>query len=149
MPAADPIPARPLLLFDGLCGLCDRSVGFLFARDTRRRFLFSPLQSARGQAELKRAGLDGRYFDSVVLIDGDTVHTHSDAVLNIARRLGWPWKMAYGLILVPRPVRDWGYRFIARHRYQWFGQRDACRVPTPAERAQFVVDLDEPAAALS
>ncbi|MDB5328221.1 MAG: thiol-disulfide oxidoreductase [Phycisphaerales bacterium] len=134
------------LLFDGLCGLCDRSVDFIIRHDRHHRFTFSPLQSPAGQAAIRRAGLTEQYFDSIVLIDGNTLYTHSDAVLNIARRLGWPWKLVYGLILIPRPLRDWGYRFIARHRYQWFGKREACRIPTPAERAQFVVDVDEPAA---
>ena len=136
------------LLFDGVCGLCDRSVAFIMRHDRRRQFTFSPLQSPAGRAAVRRIGLTENYFDSIVLIDGDAVYTHSAAVLNIARRLGWPWKLAYPLIVLPRFLRDAAYLFLARHRYQWFGKRDACRIPTPGERAQFIVDVDEPAAAL-
>jgi predicted DCC family thiol-disulfide oxidoreductase YuxK len=76
--------------------------------------------------------------DSIVLVEGKAVWVRSTAALRVARGIGLPWSLAYAFILVPRPLRDAVYDWIARHRYRWFGRRDTCRVPTPEERARFL-----------
>jgi predicted DCC family thiol-disulfide oxidoreductase YuxK len=128
-----------VILFDGVCNLCNGFVRFVIARDRVGRFRFAPLESdaARrllGQADADRSVLPG----SLVLVEGDRVFRRSTAALRIARGLGWPWRLAYGLIAVPRPLRDWVYDVVARHRYQWFGRRDVCMVPIPAVRRRFL-----------
>jgi predicted DCC family thiol-disulfide oxidoreductase YuxK len=143
MPSAiRPSSARPLLLFDGVCGLCNTGVDWVMRHDRRRLFRFAPLQSPAGQAALRESGLSERYFDSIVLIAGRQVYTRSTAALHVARQLGWPWKALFGLVLVPRILRDLVYDFIAKHRYEWFGKRDACRIPTPEERQQLIFELE-------
>ena len=76
--------------------------------------------------------------DSLVFVQGGRAFTRSDAVLRIARRLGFPWSLTSPLVAVPRPLRDWAYDLVARHRYEWFGQRDACMIPTPDLRRRFL-----------
>ena len=134
------MPASPILLFDGVCNLCDASVQFVMRHDPEERFRFASLQSEAARPYLDRAGLDASYLASLVLVDeaGD-VHVGSDAALGVGKRLSAPWRqLASAGAVVPRPVREAVYRFIAKHRYRVFGQKDACRIPTPAERARFL-----------
>ena len=139
-PAAHPAPpgGHPLVLYDGECGLCDKSVQFILKHDRRGVFKFTTLQSEAGRHYLRDAGLPDDYRGSVLLVDDKGVHSHSTAALRIARRLDG----AAGLIgvgrVVPRPLRDVVYNFVARHRFQWFGHADACRLPTPDESARFL-----------
>lgn len=123
----------PVVLFDGVCNLCNRSVQMIIRNDPRGRFRFAALQSAYASRVLG----DGR-SDSVVLIEGSRVSERSTAVLRIARRLRWPWPLLYALVVVPRPLRDWLYAWVAQNRYRWFGKRDACMMPTPELRARFL-----------
>ena len=145
--AADPAAAidrrlaagERVVLFDGVCSLCNGTVDLLLARDARRRLAFGSLQSDGAQAYLARAGRDAdALLDSVVLIDGDGVHERSEAALRIARALGGPWALLAGLRVVPAPVRDAVYDWVAARRYRWFGRRETCRLPSPAERDRFV-----------
>lgn len=129
----------PVVLFDGVCNLCDAAVLFIIDRDPDARFRFAALQS--GAAARLLAGLprpEGGDPESVFLLEDGKLYDRSTAALRIARRLRWPWKLAYALVAVPRPLRDAAYRFVARRRYRWFGRRDACRVPTPELRARFL-----------
>ena len=132
--------ARPLLLFDGVCTLCDGAVRFVIRHDRAERFRFAPLQSAAARPYLDAAGLDAGYLASLVLIDEDgRPHVGSDAALGVGRRLDTPWPALAALgRAVPRPVREAAYRLVAEHRYRVFGRRAACRLPTPAERARFL-----------
>ena len=125
----------PVILFDGVCNLCNGFVQFVIARDPAARFRFAALQSASARRLLD--GL-GAVPDSVVLVDGGHVYTRSSAALRIARRLPFPWSLARALIVVPRPLRDWLYDRVARHRYRWFGRKDVCMMPTPDLRARFL-----------
>ncbi len=132
--------ARPVVLFDGVCNLCNGAVQFLVDRDPRARLRFASLQSARG-AELLTA--HGRAVpegdpDTIVLIEDGVAYERSSAALRIARHLGGVWRLAYAFIVVPRPLRDLVYRFVAKNRYRWFGKTDECRVPTPELRARFL-----------
>lgn len=137
-PAADPRQGEAILLFDGVCNLCNAAVNFVIDRDPRGRLRFASLQSQTGQQLLERFDLPTRDFDTMVLVQDDQCFTRSAAGLRIARLLKWPWPLLYGLVLVPRPVRDAAYGLIARNRYRWFGQSEACRVPTPELKARFL-----------
>ena len=129
---------QPVVLFDGVCNLCNWSVQFIIKHDPHSRFLFASLQSISGLQLLKRHGIDAQVIDSMVLILGSRWYTRSDAALAIVRRLAWPWPLLYALIIIPRWLRDWGYEVIARNRYRWFGRLDTCMVPTPALRDRFL-----------
>jgi predicted DCC family thiol-disulfide oxidoreductase YuxK len=128
----------PVVLFDGVCNLCSWSVNFIIDRDPGARFRFAPLQSAEGRRLLARFGLPAEPITSMVLVEQDRCFTRSTAALRIARNLGGAWPLAYVFMLVPRPVRDVIYDWVARHRYRWFGRSDACRVPTPELRSRFL-----------
>jgi predicted DCC family thiol-disulfide oxidoreductase YuxK len=131
--------ARTVVLFDGVCNLCNGFVNFALDRDRTGRLVFGALQSEEAQRLLREAGLAESRPDSLVLIEGDgRAFVRSAAALRAARALDWPWPLlAIGLI-VPRPLRDLVYEWVARHRYRWFGQRDSCRMPTPELRARFL-----------
>jgi predicted DCC family thiol-disulfide oxidoreductase YuxK len=126
-----------IVLFDGVCSVCDHGVHFILDRDSRRRFQFAALQSPAGQALLERFGIPNR-LETMVLIEGGAVYTASTAVLRVARKLDGAWPVFYVLRFVPRRLRDLLYRFFVAHRYQWFGQLDACRIPTPELRSRFL-----------
>jgi predicted DCC family thiol-disulfide oxidoreductase YuxK len=131
-------PDAPVVLFDGVCALCNRFVDFALRHDRAARLRFAALQSPPGRALLAGAGLDPEALDSVVLVCCGRVYRESAAALRVLAELGLPWSLAAAGLAVPRPLRDAVYRFVARRRYAWFGRRDACRVPTPAERARFL-----------
>jgi predicted DCC family thiol-disulfide oxidoreductase YuxK len=134
-----------LILFDGVCNLCNATVRFIIARDPRARFRFAPLQSDAASERLERAGGAPAGQASVVLIENGRLYTRSAAALRIARALRFPWPMLYGLIVIPRPIRDRAYEFVARRRYRWFGRSQACGLPTPELRDRFLtVDTPKP-----
>ena len=133
----------PLILFDGVCNLCNGAVQFILKRDPARRFQFASLQSPQAQRALARARAGGPATagplpDSLVLIDDGNVHVKSTAVLRIARGLRAPWPLAYAGSIVPRAVRDAVYDRVARSRYRWFGRRETCMVPTPDVADRFL-----------
>ncbi len=133
----------PIVLFDGLCNLCDGAVQFIIDRDARGRFRFASLQSPFAQELIRRHRIDGA-IDSIVLIESGRAHTGSRAALRIARRLDGFWPLLYGLIVLPRPLGNALYDLIARNRYRWFGRRSVCRVPTPHLRARFLDQAPPP-----
>lgn len=114
-----------ILLYDGACGLCEAAMRFVARRDGQQRFRFVPQHSDEGRALLSRHGLSGDPLRTMVLIEGDCASTRSTAVLRIARRLGGVWRLGYGLILVPRFLRDWLYDRIAHNRHR-FRSVSAC-----------------------
>jgi predicted DCC family thiol-disulfide oxidoreductase YuxK len=127
--------AHPTILFDGLCTLCTRSVQFVIRHDPAGAFRFAPLTS---EAAKTLVPPEFAMPESMVLIEGSRISTRSTAALRIARRLRWPWPVAYPLLIIPRPIRDAVYSLIARNRYRWFGRRDTCMVPTPELRERFL-----------
>jgi predicted DCC family thiol-disulfide oxidoreductase YuxK len=131
---------KRLVLFDGVYNLCNDVVLFVIDRDPREQFVFAPLSSELGQRLLNQHGLDHAGFDSIVLVEHDRVFSHSDAALRIAVRLGGLWRLLWAALLIPRFVRNWAYRWFARHRYVWFGKSEQCRVPTPELRRRFVAN---------
>ena len=131
---------RAIVLFDGVCNLCNGAVRFIAANDPSGRFAFLPLQSPRAQALLGERDADPREPDSIVLYDYGTLYERSDAALHIALGLRAPWPLAFTAILIPRSVRDAIYRWIARNRYRWFGRTDVCSVPPVGLRERFLDD---------
>lgn len=136
-PKAAPLPDH-LLLFDGVCNLCNGWVRFVIRQDRTAKFRFAPLQSAAGQALLAQHDLDTPDLDTLVYFRKGTVLIRSAAALNVARDLGAPWSLAYVGMLVPRPWRDALYHLVARNRFRWFGRRASCMVPTPELRSRFL-----------
>jgi predicted DCC family thiol-disulfide oxidoreductase YuxK len=140
---SNPGPAEEtggIVLFDGHCNLCDRTVDFLIRNDTRGKLRFASLQSASGQRLLAAYGMNTmpESFDSVVFIFETSAYTHSEAALRIAGRLDGMWPLLGLFLLVPRFLRDVAYRFVARNRYEWFGKNHACRMPTPELLQRFL-----------
>lgn len=131
---------HPVVLFDGVCNLCNGAVLFIIRRDPQSRFRFASLQSAVAGRLLAKSGVVAPLPDSFVLIDDDGAHLRSTAALRIGRGLSFPWRLASLLVIVPRPIRDWVYDVVARYRYRWFGTRDVCMVPTPELSARFLSD---------
>ncbi len=129
---------KTLVLFDGECNVCNASVLFIIDHDPNGRFVFAPLASELGQQSMKARGLVDPGLDSIVVIDGPSVHTHSSAVLFVARHLSGPWPALGALLLVPKGLRDAAYRAFAKRRITWFGKAAQCRVPTPALRERFL-----------
>jgi predicted DCC family thiol-disulfide oxidoreductase YuxK len=127
----------PVIFFDGVCGLCNAWIDFVIVRDKKRVFRFSTLQGETARNWLQMAPEDA--LDSVALVHATGTYRKSDAVWRILARLGGIWRLLAGLLrIVPRPVRNWGYDFVARHRYRWFGKKETCRLPTPSERERFL-----------
>ncbi len=129
---------NPLILYDGDCGLCQKSVRFVLDRDPGGRFRFAALQSDVGRQVLKAANLPEDFADSLVLVDDVGTHTHSTAAVRIARQLDGPARLLAVGRFVPRPLRDAAYRLVARNRFRFFGKGDACETATEAERARFI-----------
>ena len=130
----------PILLFDGHCNLCNAWVNFIVKRDSSSTIRFASLQSLAGRRLLKKHKIDSDYIDSLVLFEEDKVSTSSTAALRILSYLdGWERRLTYFIVL-PRPLRDIIYSFIAKNRYRWFGRRDQCIVPTLELRKRFLQD---------
>lgn len=126
------------MLFDGVCNFCNGAVNFIIDHDPDGYFKLAALQSEAAQPLLLRQGLSADAPESILLIENGRAYRRSTAALRIARRLGAPWSFAYVFVAVPRPLRDAVYRWVARNRYDWFGQREQCRVPTPELRERFL-----------
>jgi predicted DCC family thiol-disulfide oxidoreductase YuxK len=133
----DILPSR-LILFDGVCNLCNASVQFIIAHDPQARFSFTSLQSDGGQHVLNGFKLPNVDFDSFVYIRDGKVFQRSSAALHVLNDLGGLWKIMYVFIIVPRPLRDWVYDLIARNRYKWFGKKESCMMPTPDLKKRFL-----------
>lgn len=127
-----------LLLFDGVCNLCNGTVRFVIRHDQKQLFRFAPLQSAAAQAILRNHGLDTTRLTSLVYFRKGRVLVRSSAALHVARDLGGAWRIAFAFILVPRWMRDAFYNLVARKRYRWFGRQDHCMVPSRKLRGRFL-----------
>lgn len=135
-----PTATHPVVLFDGVCNLCNGAVQFIVDRDPAARFHFASLQSQRAAELLRAHGREPPEGDpeSVLLLEDGRVYERSTAALRIARRLSGGWPLFYAFLIVPRFLRDAVYSLIARYRYRWFGKSEQCRVPTPELRARFL-----------
>lgn len=138
-----PSPGHTLVLYDGVCGLCNRLVAFLLRHDRRGEFRFAPLQSTRGQALLIRHGLNPADLNSVVVISGfngpdEQALTRSAAILASLHALGSIWKVAVVGKFLPFRLREALYDFVASHRYRMFGKLQECPLPDPKQRHKFL-----------
>ena len=129
---------KSVLLFDGVCNLCNSSVQFVLKRDKRKYFKFAALQSDVGQELLKQFDLPTNDFTSFVLIEGDKIYLKSTAALQVAKRLGGGWSFLFLFIIIPSPIRDFLYNLIAKNRYKMFGKRESCMLPTPDFKERFL-----------
>ncbi|MFB6122198.1 MAG: thiol-disulfide oxidoreductase DCC family protein [Haloferacaceae archaeon] len=128
----------PVLLFDGVCNLCTGAVKFVVPRDSDGKIRFASLQSDVGRRLLDRCGRSPDDRSTVVLVEGDDCYTKSAAAIRVARHLGWPYAALGALRVLPRPVRDAVYDFVAAHRYDWFGERESCMVPAAGVSDRFL-----------
>lgn len=139
------IPQR-LLLFDGVCNLCDRSVQFVIRHDRKGKFKFASLQSAYAEQILKKYPEIAPFnktgnnpdWGSIVFILKGKAYTRSAAVLKVMEELGFPWKIVAVFYILPSAFRDALYNFIAKNRYRWYGKKDSCMIPTPELRDRFM-----------
>lgn len=130
--------AGGVVLFDGTCAFCERSVRFIASRDPSGYFRFGASQNPQAQGLLATYGLTRESARSIILIEGGQVYMRSTATLRIARRLGFPWSMAAALLVIPVPIRDAGYRVIAAIRHRIAGRSNACEIPPPEIRQRMI-----------
>ncbi|TNJ46522.1 DUF393 domain-containing protein [Tamlana fucoidanivorans] len=131
---------KKLILFDGVCNLCNSSVQYVIKRDKNNLFLFAPLQSKTGYEILKTFQIDSKKTDSILLYNPSThkINYKSTAALNIASKLRFPTNLLGIFLVIPVCIRNWVYDFIAKNRYKWFGKQDACMVPTSNLKDKFL-----------
>jgi len=129
---------KPIVLFDGVCNLCNGSVLFIIKRDTQSKLKFASLQSEYGVEQMKRFNLPPSALNSVLLIKNGQLFQKSNAALEIARMLDGLWPLMYAFKIVPLFIRDFVYDRIAKNRYRWFGKKEECMIPTPEMKARFV-----------
>ena len=127
-----------VMLFDGLCHLCDGGVRFVVSHDHAERIHFTPIQGELGRRLCAEQGLDADAPNTMLLVTREQVFRASDAVIEIARRLGGAWKLAVLCKVIPRALRDVAYYFVARNRYRWFGKHETCLMPTPELRRRML-----------
>ena len=133
------IRSQHIVLFDGVCNLCNGSVIFILKHEPSPLFRFASIQSETGKELLKWCRLPQDFNDAVIYIENGIVHLGSTAALKIGQRLKFPWSMISSMgLLVPKFIRDWAYNQIGKHRYQWFGKRDVCMIPTKELKTRFL-----------
>lgn len=131
--------SKKIILFDGVCNLCNNSVQFVIQRDKKDVFRYASLQSEIGQQLLSQRHIDTKTVDSIILIEpGVAYYTKSDAALEIAQNLGGLWKLSAVFTWIPTGIRNRIYDFIAKNRYKWFGKQESCMIPTPELKAKFL-----------
>jgi predicted DCC family thiol-disulfide oxidoreductase YuxK len=131
-------PHDNLIMFDGVCNLCTKSVQFIIRHDNRAMFKFVSIQSELGRELYRESGLDPDDLQSFALVTAGQTLTRSDAALQIAMQFGGLWRLFAVFRLLPKRLRDWVYSLIASRRYAWFGRRDNCMVPSPELRGRFL-----------
>ena len=133
---------HPVILFDGLCNLCEGSVQFVLRHDKKKQFVFASLQSRVAEKLLLPFTENLAKPDSFLLLENGHMYTRSTAALRVCRRLNGFFPLLYGFIIIPRFIRDAVYKLIAANRYKWFGKKEACWIPTPELSARFL-DQDD------
>lgn len=128
-----------IVLFDGICNLCNSTVQFIIKRDKNNVFKFSSLQSEFGQNFLEERNLSSTDFNSIILYEsGVAYYTKSTAILKIVQKLGFPYKILSVFLLIPSPIRDSIYSLLSKNRYHLFGKKDSCMVPTAENKKKFI-----------
>ena len=129
---------KSIILFDGVCSLCNASIDFILKRDHKNLFLVGALQSEEGKKLKETHQIPEEYFDSLILIEKGQVYFKSTGALKIAKNLSGLWPLFYPLIFLPERMRDLIYDWIGKNRYRWFGRKETCRLPTPEEKEKFL-----------
>ncbi len=127
-----------IILFDGVCNLCNNSVVFIIKRDKNDIFRFAAIQSNEGEKLIQKHQIDTSKTDSIILMEGDSYSVKSTAALKIVKHLKGGYPLLYGFIILPVFFRNWVYDIIAKNRYRWFGKKDSCMIPTPELRSKFL-----------
>lgn len=130
--------SNAIILFDGVCNLCNGAVQFIIKRDPKAYFKFASLQSEVGQQLLKKHDLPTKSMDTIVLIEQGQAYIYSSAPLRICHHLAFPWPLATAFLLVPPFIRHAVYRWVGNNRYKWFGKQEECMLPSPEDRARFL-----------
>lgn len=131
---------RPVIIFDGVCELCNASVDFILKWEKRPDFMFTANQNPPGQAILRGFGVDPDSVSTVFVVENGKLYQRSAAAMRIARRLRFPMVLLYAGVIVPGFLRDVVYNWIARNRYRWYGQKDTCRIPSQEEIDRFLLE---------
>jgi predicted DCC family thiol-disulfide oxidoreductase YuxK len=129
---------NPIVLFDGVCNFCNYWMNFAINRDRKKKLRFAPLQGETAKQLLPQYNINPTSPDSVIFIDNGRAYTKSSASLRICKYMDGGWKLFYGFIIIPKFIRDFFYKIIARKRYKWFGKKDECMVPTPELKERFL-----------
>lgn len=132
------IKAKSIIFFDGVCNLCNTSIDFVIQRDNNDHFLVGALQEDLSREILSNYDVREDYLDSIILLEKGEIYYKSTAALKIARNLTGLWPALYAFIILPKFLRDPIYDWIGSNRYRWFGKKNTCRLPTPAEKAKFL-----------
>jgi predicted DCC family thiol-disulfide oxidoreductase YuxK len=127
-----------IILFDGVCNLCNGAVNFVIKRDPGNVFKFAPLQEKQGALLLKTHAIDIQKLESIVLIENEKVYIKSSAALRITKKLSGLWPLLFVLLIIPSFIRDGIYDIIAKNRYKWFGKKEQCMIPTPGLKKKFL-----------
>lgn len=127
-----------VILFDGVCNLCNNTVNWIISHDKKNRFKFASLQSDYGRHVIEQFNITAHYPDTIVLLDNDKVYLRSVAVLRILKDLGGFYNLVHIFIIIPSPVLDFFYNIVAKYRYSWFGKRTVCRVPEASLKQKFI-----------
>jgi predicted DCC family thiol-disulfide oxidoreductase YuxK len=127
-----------IILFDGVCNLCNGAINFVIKRDTGNVFKFATLQEEPGPSLLKEHGINTVDTDSIILLEKGKAYTKSTAALRLARKLSGGWSLLYGFIIIPAFIRNSVYDYIAKNRYKWYGRKDSCMIPTPELKDKFL-----------
>lgn len=129
---------QSIILFDGVCNLCNAAVQFVIKRDKHNQFVFASLQSEEGEKILADTNFAGNKMNSFLLVEQGKIYDRSTGALKVCKKLTGLWPILYGFIIVPKFIRDRVYGFIAKHRYKWFGKKDECMISTPDLQAKFL-----------
>lgn len=130
---------KKIILFDGICNLCNTTVQKIIKKDSKNSFIFAALQSNIGKKIITKLNIDLSKIDSIILYEqGSSYHIKSSAVLKIMNEFGGFWKVSQILFLLPKPVRDFFYNYIAKNRYKWFGKKDNCIIPSKELKSKFL-----------
>jgi predicted DCC family thiol-disulfide oxidoreductase YuxK len=127
-----------IILFDGVCNFCNFWVNFAIKRDKKKKLHFTPLQGETAKQLLPYYHINPTSLSSVVFIDNGKAYTQSSAAIRICKYLDGGWKLFYGLMIIPKFIRDFFYNIIARNRYKWYGKKESCMIPTPEFRQRFL-----------
>lgn len=130
--------SNPIILFDGVCNFCNYWVNFAIKRDKKKKLKFTTLQGEAAKQLLPQFHINSTSLSSVIFLDKGKAYTQSSAAIRICKHLNGGWKLFYGLMIIPKFIRDFFYNIIARNRYKWWGKKDECMIPTPELKERFL-----------